>query len=564
MSKNWTYSWQLCFLKELPQFSRSSAKIMGIPTTWPAANKTRHQRGQENWLLFFKLCTIGGSWFYSEFFLNYTFTEASMHMISRKGLEFCWNGYFDDVVHSYDSHKSQWRSADAWRGHSSESFAMNTDTHTSGSMVKNRILLKNGIRRQCNTENFVPIVVPGFSSSSSSGSHPSTLMTPSRQDRSHPTDSSSSSTSPTTTVSSDSETRAREDLSGIDSHPVSVSKWTCRTEKTGRPVYHANPKSKTKYKRTPRSRTERPAEFWHTGMAARIERKSCGWRNSRTHWLARQFFSWTIFRAYACEKCGFVKTQCLYVFPWRPKLRDLSEDQNHKGTVQKTHWRSRTSCWKFGWLDNSRSQGPQWHCESRNNHRFVVVVPDLATQWIRSYPCKTLTSQETQGSLQKFLEPDWKPKVIYTDNSLEFGKACEDLSWNHCTSTPHRSETNGIAERAVRRVKEGTSATLLQSGLDKWWAHSMKCHCYQRNIQDLLSDGKKPCERLFGMPFNGPVILFAAMVEYHPISAKYIGPKSCQVCSWLKYCSGEHGKETSWPQTLMNWRSWDSSMHRKC
>ena len=30
------------------------------------------------------------------------------------------------------------------------------------------------------------------------------------------------------------------------------------------------------------------------------------------------------------------------------------------------------------------------------------------------------------------------------------------------TSTPHRSETNGIAERAVRRVKEGTSSVLLQ------------------------------------------------------------------------------------------------------
>ena len=67
----------------------------------------------------------------------------------------------------------------------------------------------------------------------------------------------------------------------------------------------------------------------------------------------------------------------------------------------------------------------------------------------------------------KFLEPTRKPKVIYTDNSLEFGKACEDLSWNHCTSTAHRSETHGIAERAVRRVKEGTSAVLLQSGLDE-------------------------------------------------------------------------------------------------
>ena len=96
------------------------------------------------------------------------------------------------------------------------------------------------------------------------------------------------------------------------------------------------------------------------------------------------------------------------------------------------------------------------------------------------------TSQETQRTLQKFLEPDRNPKVIYTDNSLEFGKACEDLSWNHCTSTPHRSETNGSAERAVRRVKEGTSAVLLQSDLDeKWWADSMECETCLRNIQDL-------------------------------------------------------------------------------
>ena len=68
------------------------------------------------------------------------------------------------------------------------------------------------------------------------------------------------------------------------------------------------------------------------------------------------------------------------------------------------------------------------NCESRNNHRYAVVVQDLATQWIQAYPCKNKTSQETQRSLQKFLEPERKPKVIYTDNSLEFGKACEDLS----------------------------------------------------------------------------------------------------------------------------------------
>ena len=69
-------------------------------------------------------------------------------------------------------------------------------------------------------------------------------------------------------------------------------------------------------------------------------------------------------------------------------------------------------------------------CESRNDHRYAVVVQDPATEWIQAYPCKNKTSLETQRSLQKFLEPERKTKVVYTDNSLEFGKACEDLSWN--------------------------------------------------------------------------------------------------------------------------------------
>ena len=125
-----------------------------------------------------------------------------------------------------------------------------------------------------------------------------------------------------------------------------------------------------------------------------------------------------------------------------------------------------------------------------------------------------LNFTETQRSLQKFLEPERKPKVIYTDNSLEFGKACEDLSWNHCTSTPHRSETNGIAERAVRRVKKGTSAVLLQSGLNEsWWADSMECYTYLRNVTDLLSDGKTPYERRFGKLFKETIIPFCSLLS---------------------------------------------------
>ena len=51
----------------------------------------------------------------------------------------------------------------------------------------------------------------------------------------------------------------------------------------------------------------------------------------------------------------------------------------------------------------------------------------------------------------------------------------------------------GFVRGAVRRIKEGTSAVLLQSSLDeKCWDDSMECFCYLRNIQDLLSDGQTP------------------------------------------------------------------------
>ena len=73
-------------------------------------------------------------------------------------------------------------------------------------------LKKNGFRMQCDTVNFFPIVFPGLSASSSSSSHSSTSRTPSRQEIDHSKSSSSSSTSPPMTVSSDSETRAREDM----------------------------------------------------------------------------------------------------------------------------------------------------------------------------------------------------------------------------------------------------------------------------------------------------------------------------------------------------------------
>ena len=78
-------------------------------------------------------------------------------------------------------------------------------------------IIKNGIRTICNTENFVPVVVPGLSSSSSASS--STSRTPVKQESHSCSSSSSSLFSPTVDGIS---VREREDTPNSDISPVPV------------------------------------------------------------------------------------------------------------------------------------------------------------------------------------------------------------------------------------------------------------------------------------------------------------------------------------------------------
>ena len=104
-------------------------------------------------------------------------------------------------------------------------------------------LIKNGIRIPYNTENFVPIVVPGLSSSSSGSS--STSRTPLRQE-SHSPSSSSSSSSPTV---SEIQTREREGRIDSDLSPVQVSNSV--GDRSGQPdETQANKNPKTNKKET--------------------------------------------------------------------------------------------------------------------------------------------------------------------------------------------------------------------------------------------------------------------------------------------------------------------------
>ena len=71
-----------------------------------------------------------------------------------------------------------------------------------------------------------------------------------------------------------------------------------------------------------------------------------------------------------------------------PKLRYLLEDKNNESFLQKTCWYSRAQSGKFGDLRTADYRILSQESESRNNHRYAVVVQDLATHWLQSYPCK--------------------------------------------------------------------------------------------------------------------------------------------------------------------------------
>ena len=105
-------------------------------------------------------------------------------------------------------------------------------------------LIKDGIRIICNTENFVPIVVPGLSSSSSASSSTSRKV---MKQESH--SSSSSSYSPSSPTVDEIPVREREDTLDSDISPVPVSELV--DDRSGKPEEtQANKAPKTNKKKT--------------------------------------------------------------------------------------------------------------------------------------------------------------------------------------------------------------------------------------------------------------------------------------------------------------------------
>ena len=257
-------------------------------------------------------------------------------------------------------------------------------------------LITDGIRIICNTENFDPIVVPGLTSSSSTSS--SSLRTPIKQE-SH-SSSSSSSSSPSSPTVGDMSVREREDASNNDISPVPVSEWV--DDRTGEPVEtQANQIPKTNKKETTIERgnlcddpeiPEWLQEFMENLMDDEIplqggshasssheaslepttkRREELGKHNVHTHFPKDR----------NCEICK------------RTKITRVPCRRREGEAVPRAD--------NLGDLITADHKVPSDNCESRNNHRYAVVVQDLATQWIQAYPCKNKNFTRNPEELAK-------------------------------------------------------------------------------------------------------------------------------------------------------------------
>ena len=113
------------------------------------------------------------------------------------------------------------------------------------------------------------------------------------------------------------------------------------------------------------------------------------------------------------------------------------------------------------------------NCESRNNHRFAIVVQDLATQWIQSYPCKTKLLKKHNGACKS----SWSPMGSLKSFTLT-------IPWNLANLVKifpgiivrrHHTDQKQMGWLEEQCAESRKAPLPYQSGLDEnWWADSME------------------------------------------------------------------------------------------
>ena len=126
-----------------------------------------------------------------------------------------------------------------------------------------------------------------------------------------------------------------------------------------------------------------------------------------------------------------------------------------------------------------------------DNYTYVVVFVDGFTRYIAAFPLRDKSAASVAAAYKLFrlraeTQHNTRIRFVRTDGGsefkAEFAQAVADGGAVQETSAPETPEQNGMAERAIRTVKEGTFAMLHDQGLPHtFWPDAMRTFVDIRN-----------------------------------------------------------------------------------
>ena len=170
---------------------------------------------------------------------------------------------------------------------------------------------------------------------------------------------------------------------------------------------------------------------------------------------------------------------------------------------------------KFGDLMTFHHRVFEDGCESRNNHRYQVVVPDLAIQWIQSFPYKT---KNFSGDGKEFHGSFWSRMKSRTSLTLT-------IRWNlaHLVKfyhgiivLPHFVDLGQMGLPKERYAEK-------QKGHLRYYCISASMKRGGMTLRKLLAD-RRTMRDYVGQPCKELISPLGAMVEYFPIQTVKVPP----------------------------------------